>query len=273
MAKIFIERSGQIIAQSREEAEPYLFYQEPFQDQDAVIFLSDTPYAEAQLDQELRPAIVYLPEKRLRFVIDLKADNPMAYPPDLFTKGHHLITLKAVKAGGYRNLAENSLDQRADAKVYPHATANVETRNESVFAARNVIDGLHIADCHGNWPYTSWGIGQRTDAVLKIDFGRMVTVDRAVLYLRADFPHDAVWKQGTLVLSDGYEQTLTFQRKNGPQEFNIGTHCVSWIRLDRLMKDDSPALFASLRQIEIYGSDEIGEISQKAEDSFSPESL
>ena len=73
----------------------------------------------------------------------------------------------------------------------PHATANVETRNESGFAARNVIDGEHIACGHGEWPFGSWGIGARTDARLTLDFGREVEIDALTLYLRADFPHDA----------------------------------------------------------------------------------
>lgn len=36
----------------------------------------------------------------------------------------------------YRNLALNPADQHMDVPCYPHATANVETRGESVFAAK-----------------------------------------------------------------------------------------------------------------------------------------
>lgn len=47
---------------------------------------------------------------------------------------------------------------------YPHATANVETRNEAVFAARNTIDGQINNQGHGVWPYESWGTNRFTEA-------------------------------------------------------------------------------------------------------------
>ena len=97
-----------------------------------------------------------------------------------------------------RDLARNPSDLRGDTDFYPHCSANVETRNESVFAARNVIDGLRFNTSHGEWPFESWGIGARTDAWCKIDFGREVIADRMALTLRADFPHDAYWVSGSV---------------------------------------------------------------------------
>ena len=42
----------------------------------------------------------------------------------------------------YLNLAVNVNDQHQDANCYPHASANIETRDESVFIARKTIDGM-----------------------------------------------------------------------------------------------------------------------------------
>ena len=156
----------------------------------------------------------------------------------------------------YRNLAVNQADQRGDVRAYPHITANVETRDESVFCARNVIDGIHIARGHGEWPYQSWGIGARTDAYITIEFGRQVTVDQMALYLRADFPHDAYWIAGTVTLSDGYEQSFTLEGIEGKQLIAFdGKHDITWAKLDRLIKCDMPSAFPALRQWEIYGQD------------------
>ena len=57
------------------------------------------------------------------------------YPPKAFAGDMHLISIKPDASGEYRNLAENPADQRGEVEAYPHATANVETRNESGFAA------------------------------------------------------------------------------------------------------------------------------------------
>ena len=78
---------------------------------------------------------------------------------------------------------------------YPHASANVETRGEAVFAARNAVDGVYENDAHGTWPYQSWGINRDPSAALTIEFGRSVTVDELRLTLRADFPRTATGRR------------------------------------------------------------------------------
>lgn len=105
----------------------------------------------------------------------------------------HLLTLKKCPdylTKNYRNLALNVWDQHGLTTCYPHATANVETRGEAVFAAQNAIDGVTVNKSHGEWPYASWGINMQDDAQITIDFGRTVVIDRLVMYTRADFPHD-----------------------------------------------------------------------------------
>lgn len=55
----------------------------------------------------------------------------------------------------------NPYDSHETKGIYPHAQANVETRGEAVFAARNAIDGVFANWSHGEWPYQSWGINMR----------------------------------------------------------------------------------------------------------------
>ena len=163
----------------------------------------------------------------------------------------HLISIRPDESGEYRNLAENPADQRGEVEAYPHATANVETRNESGFAARNVIDGEHIACGHGEWPFGSWGIGARTDARLTLDFGREVEIDALTLYLRADFPHDAYWISGTVTLDDGYEKTFPLAGIDGPQRGEPGAHLLDlrFAAVYRLGKADGAADGRRLRKI------------------------
>lgn len=101
-----------------------------------------------------------------------------------------LFVRKAMKEEimSYRNLAENVWDQHGDVNCYPHASANVETRGESVFASLNAIDGVTVSESHGQWPYESWGINRRDDAAWKVEFGRPVEMNKLVIYTRADFP-------------------------------------------------------------------------------------
>lgn len=74
-----------------------------------------------------------------------------------FAGNLHLMSIKPDESSEYRNLAENPADQRGEVEAYPHATANVETRNESGFAARNVIDGDISPAVTGNGPSEAGG--------------------------------------------------------------------------------------------------------------------
>lgn len=254
MYSISIIRGGETIAAAQAEREAHLLYLGGYQAGDVIAF-TGAARSIVQVDQQVAPARVYLPDGHFEYRLPLTGDGLAPYAPFAFTGEKHLISIRPDEANEYRNVAENPADQRGDVLAYPHATANVETRNESVFAARNVIDGTRIAAGHGEWPYGSWGIGARTDAVLTLDFGREVEIDAMVLYLRADFPHDAYWIQGTITLDDGFEKTFPLEGMDGAQRIELGRHCVRSLKLDRLIKNDDPSAFPSLRQIEIYGRD------------------
>ena len=160
---------------------------------------------------------------------------------------------------GRRDIACNPADLRGETDFFPHITANVETRNEACFCARNAINGLHCNNYHGEWPFGSWGIGAREDAWCCIDFGREVMVDAMALILRADFPHDAYWVSGHVVLSDGAEVAFDLQKTGERQIIPLGKHTVRWMRLERMQKSDDPSAFPALTEWEVCGCDKEGE--------------
>ncbi|MBR5968638.1 MAG: carbohydrate-binding protein, partial [Lachnospiraceae bacterium] len=156
----------------------------------------------------------------------------------------------------YRNLALNPFDQHEECGVFPHASANVETRGEAVFAARNAIDGCIAALSHGEWPYESWGINRQDDAEFRLDFGRKVNIDRIVLYTRSDFPHDNYWIRATLAFSDGSEETVNMEKKvQEPHVFEIKREGIEWIILKNLIKADDPSPFPALTQFMAFGTE------------------
>ena len=124
-----------------------------------------------------------------------------------------------------------------------------------VFAAKNAVDGLVANDYHGEWPYTSWGINRDPEAAWRLDFGRTVELDEAVVYLRADFPHDAWWEQAVLHFSDGSELTLHLEKTAVGQRFPFPARQVEWALLDTLVKADDPSPFPALTQFELWGQD------------------
>lgn len=256
MTRIEVIRGDEVIAAASGEHEAQLLFKMAYQLGDEIRFVTDYEYAIVQVDQAVKPARVYLPTREFTFRLPLEGINPAVYAPGSFEGEMHLCSIRPDEVGSYRNLARNPADQRGDVTCYPHATANVETRDESWFCARNTIDGEHIANGHGPWPYGSWGIGARTDAELTLDFGRKVEVDKMVLYLRADFPHDAYWIQGTVLLDDGAEITFPLEGINGPQAIDLGgKHQIRSLKLFKLIKCDNPSAFPALRQIEVYGVD------------------
>lgn len=255
MYSIEIRRGGRTLAGASGKREAALLFRGEYEAGDEIAFHADGKHAVVQVDQQVKPARVYLPTGEFVYRLPLAGDGLAVYPPKAFSGEMHLISIKPDESNEYRNVAENPVDQRGGVAAYPHATANVETRNESGFAARNVIDGEHIACGHGEWPFGSWGIGARTDARLTLDFGREVEIDAMTLYLRADFPHDAYWISGTVTLDDGYEKTFPLEGIDGAQRIELGSHRIRTLTLDRLIKCDNPSAFPALRQIEVYGKD------------------
>ena len=209
-----------------------------------------------QADVALPAGEVYLPDGHMTWRVP-SGEHRLAYSSAAFTGTRHIFAVRAMtetEITSQRTISRNPSDLRGDTDFFPHCTANVETRNESCFAARNVIDGILLNHYHGEWPFQSWGIGTRTDACLALDLGRTVTVEKAALVLRADFPHDAYWISGQLLPDDGTVISFTLERTGERQWIDLGgEHRIRRVKLTNLIKSDDPSAFPALTQLELYG--------------------
>ncbi|SDG56523.1 DUF7402 domain-containing protein [Marvinbryantia formatexigens] len=209
-----------------------------------------------QWDDGLGKSLVYL-TGNTNYVIPF-GEKRISISPRAFHGDKHLLYVRKAEEyerTAYRNLACNVNDWHDSSNCYPHASANVETRNEAVFAARNAIDGVVVNDGHGEWPYGSWGINRRPDAALRLDFGRVIETDCIVLYTRADFPHDSWWTEATFTFSDGSTLIFPMEKSTAPHKLTFEKKQIEWVELSGLKKAEDASPFPALTQIEVYGSD------------------
>lgn len=254
-----VNASGQVLSSIEGEDELTLVHRKAYEAGDRIIVeAAEACHVTLWLDAALPPAPVFLASRAFAFDIPT-GERRKAYAPQAFTGDHHRLAIRCQRPheiAARRNLAVNPYDDHGNETLFPHAFANVETRGEAVFAARNAIDGEKAADDHGRWPYTSWGINRDPEAALTISFGRQVVIDEAVLYLRADFPHDAWWERASLTFSDGETDVFDLRKTGAAQVFPLKARLVEWVRLHSLIKADDPSPFPALTQIEFWGHDE-----------------
>ncbi len=234
-----------------------MVYKGEYSPGDKILFQTDeiNTYYVIRIDSTMDEAYVYLTEKSLEYVIPFD-EKKISYNPLSFTGNRHYITMRKAEDyenSSYRNLAKNVMDQNKDLGCYPHAHANVETRGESVFAARNCLDGVLANESHGAWPYESWGINKQDDAEITLEFGRPVDIDKIYLYTRADFPHDNWWVQATITFSDGSKEVVNMEKSVKPHVFSIEKNQITWLKIGNLIQSDDPSPFPAMTQIEVYG--------------------
>ena len=220
--KLIVKNSeGMILAQAEDAQEALLCIDHRWEEGDEVEVLAPPlSHLWLRLNAAISEGEVFCPDGHLTWRVPF-GEHRLAYAPGAFLAERNILSVRHMtdaETHAMRDIARNPLDLRGEALFYPHCTANVETRNESVFAARNVIDGLRYNTSHGKWPFQSWGIGAREDAWCKLDFGRTVIVRKMALTLRADFPHDAYWVCGHVADSNGAD-TFFELRKNGERQW------------------------------------------------------
>lgn len=251
--------ANEVRAAASGDREAVLVYEPEYVPGDTITVRSDegSCFTVMQLDDALSPAFVYLKDGQCSYTIPFE-ESRKVFSSRAFTGVRHTLQVRYARPeeiAARKNLALNPYATHERSGIYPFASANVETRGEMVFAAKNAIDGMKANHYHGEWPYTSWGINRDPRAALRIDFGRTVEVDEAVLYLRADFPHDAWWTQGTLHFSDGTDLTVHLSKTGAGQSFCFPAKQVDWVILDELVKADDPSPFPALTQLEFWGAD------------------
>ena len=248
---------GAVLARAAHETEALLCFDRDYLDGDAIEVESDAAHLFFQPDISVPSGEVYLPAGRMTWRVPC-GEHRLAYRPGAFTEGRHIAMARAMtpeEVAAERCLSRCPADLRGDTDFFPHCTANVETRGESCFAARNVIDGLRHNTFHGEWPFESWGIGAREDAWCLLDLGREAELTRMALTLRADFPHDAYWMRGQVALSDGAVLDFPLEKTGERQFIDLGGRRARWLRLQNLVKSDDPSAFPALRQWEVFGRD------------------
>ena len=253
-----LDRNGKTLCVSSGEDQVSLVYTAEYQEGDRVVLETSEKniHVWIQVDDALGSALCYVTD-HISYDIPF-GEKKICYSPKTFSGSRHYLCARCAREDeiyAYRNVAMNVCDQHGDTHCYPHAFANVETRGESVFAARNAIDGVCENRSHGEWPYESWGINMQDDAEMTVDFGRQVEIDKIVLYTRSDFPHDNWWQQVTLTFSDGTSVDWKLEKSSLPHILSFKAKKAEWVKLEKLIKSEDPSPFPALSQIEVYGSD------------------
>jgi len=256
MITIRLKTAEGVLAETAGQEEAWLCADRVYEPGD-MIEIKGPKHLWLKMDQGIEAGEVYLPDGCMTWQVPC-GEHRLAYAPGVFEAPRHVImarSLSDAEISSCRNLALNPADLRGKTDFYPHCTANVETRNEACFCARNVIDGIRCNTFHGEWPYESWGIGARSDAWCRLDFGREVRLERMALTLRADFPHDAYWVSGHVVLPNGSDKAFTLRKTGERQWIELEGCTARWLRLERLEKSDDPSAFPALRAWEVWGCD------------------
>lgn len=254
-----VAADGRIRQAATAEGSVHLIYRAPYEPGDRLVLDAGAPgrHLVVQLEDTMPPALLYGAEAQLCFPVPF-GDAAIVYSPKAFSGDCHVLRARPAapaEAAARRSLAFNPYDLHQPTGWYPHAHANVETRGEAVFAARNAIDGVWENDGHGLWPWQSWGINRDPRAALTVEFGRPARVEEIRLTLRADFPHDSWWTAATAAFSDGSRERLSLRKTAAPQTFVIPPRTVTRLTLCELQKADDESPFPALTQLEVWGTD------------------
>ena len=221
-----------------------------------VIHKKDTEFLSIQLDENIAESIIFAPSSTVEFEIPDK-NLKRGYAQEAFSGSNHRIRVGEIteeKAYGIRNIALNSHDKRGQKRYYPHAYANLVTREDVCFFERNAIDGICENKGHGEYPYHSWAGGAREDLEYYIDFGTNVEVEKLVFYLRADFPHDTYWRAVDIEFDDRSRVTANFEKTADGQELVLPEAKITRrVHLTNFKQAELPFSWAALSQVEVYG--------------------
>ncbi len=247
------DKNGEVKAQYSGENICTL-YDNAYEPGDRAEVVCSESFLKVSFDESQKESVVYIPEKK--FVYEFPYGDALdAYNKDSWEAESHKIILEEVDGYQKRNIALNSIDKPEGKYIYPHAHANLVTRNAPCFEAKNAIDGVIRNESHGNWPFHSWAAGAREDMIYTIDFGCPVLIDSVTFYLRADFPHDTYWKSLDIKFDDDSVVTAEFEKTADGQTVILKepktTKTVTLINFKQAVV---PLSWAALSQVEITGN-------------------
>ncbi len=246
-AELFCEKAEKIDA----------LYNGEYQEGDKIVIHNGgSEYLALKLDEALAESIIFSTSSKVEFEIPWGVLK-RGYDENAFSGTSHRIVAyepaDEVKYGT-RLISLNSHDKRGQKRYFPHAYANLVTREQVSFFERNAIDGVCNNSDHGDYPYHSWAGGAREDLEYYIDFGTDVEVDKIVFFLRADFPHDTYWKSLEVEFSDGSKVPASFEQTADGQELVLDEpKTTRTVHLTNFKQAVYPFSWAALSQIEVYG--------------------
>lgn len=101
------------------------------------VTVDDVPgYYMVQMDETLAPSLLYFTQEEWLYEIPLTENLRKSSVETAFKSARHSLTARKAypfEISNYQNISFNAHDQKENTGVYPHASANVETRDESVF--------------------------------------------------------------------------------------------------------------------------------------------
>ncbi len=216
-------------------------------------------FVKMRLDSTMAESIVYIPDGTFEFLIPFDYERNCCYGQEAFSGDSHRVTVsEPTEAEIYeeRLISLNSHDRHNVPKYFPHAVANFVTREDPCFFERNAIDGVSDNLGHGPYPFHSWGGGLREDLEFEVHFGMEVEVNRVLIHLRADFPHDTYWKEVDLEFSDGSKVHVDLEGTAEGQNVEFEPRKTEFVRMTGLKQQrlaDGSLSFAALSQFSIYG--------------------
>lgn len=232
---------------------------------DTITVTAPTNYLKVK-HSKLGETILYLPDKVFTYV---HQSNASVYMSSLVVNKALTLTFSTPtkeELATKRNLALNPYDFTKGNVGFPHATSNNVYDQSGQFIPRNAIDGVATNKGHGNTPYQSWGPKAtvlKTD-YFTIDFGRAVTMDSVVLYLRADGfggsnSHDAYFKEITLEFSDGSSVTINPTKTADAQTFDFDAVTTTYVKLTGFVTDKTDSQgWAAITEIQVMGCEAVG---------------
>ncbi len=252
------DKERNCIASKQDEKHIHLLADREYQDGDHLVLEVRKPqYLRMKLDTGVEEAWVYAKAGTFVYPIPF-GESRMPYASGTFAGRYHIYDILSCEpmTPGWRDISTNPLDVRGETILFPHCSASIETRDESIFAARNTIDGFIETNGHGEWPYTSWGDNEDPNAQIRIDFGRFIILHQLIINLRSDFPHDNYWKQADIVFHDGERRTIRLMQSGEDQSFDLDEKRSDSILLCNLRKDENnPSPFPALTHWRVLGKD------------------
>ncbi len=222
-----------------------------------VIRVVGPKYMMIRLDKGMPENLVYAPKGGVEYPVP-HGPQLKSHPEKCFTGTSHGVSARPAtpeEIAAYRNVALNTHDPLGQSNFFPHATASNVYRDMPFFSARNTIDGVCENRRHGGRPYQSWGPHKRTDLWWKVDFGRPVEIDKIVLTIRADFPHDSWWKSAVVEFSDGSTEKIDIEKDSEKQTFKFKKRTVTWVRFTELVQPTEELKWCALTEVEVWGRD------------------